>query len=248
MNRLLLVMIKKCSGCQYASIKPLPVPFFLVFLIFSCNIIAQSTDSQKEADYKNVLKGRAAKIVNALELSDSTIYYNVLDILINQYITVNKIHDESKLIVASKKQEKQTEEVTVAINTVQEKKSSLLLQQHELFIAHLNKVLTSGQIEKVKDGMTYNVLNVTFTAYQDMILTLTDEQKKQIYTWLIEAREKAMDEGSSDDKHKMFGKYKGKINNYLSSLGYDMKAEEKAWQQRLRDKREKEAANKQSES
>jgi hypothetical protein len=46
--------------------------------------------------------------------------------------------------------------------------------------------------------------------------------------WLVEAREIAMDCGSSEEKHYWFGKYKGKINNYLSAEGYDLKkAEEK---------------------
>ena len=89
--------------------------------------------------------------------------------------------------------------------------------------------------------MTYRVMPVTYAAYQDMILTLTTEQKEKIYNWLKEARELAMDEGSSEDKHKVFGKFKGRINNYLSSQGYDMKAEEKGWQQRIK---EKNAANK----
>jgi len=89
--------------------------------------------------------------------------------------------------------------------------------------------------------MTYRVMPITYTAYQDMIPALTVEQKEKIYNWLREARELAMDEGSSEDKHKVFGKYKGKINNYLSIQGYDMKVEEKGWQQRIK---EREAAKK----
>lgn len=242
MNRQLLVIVKKSLGCLSAPLKALPVLLLMFSFVYCTNADAQITDAQKEADYKEVVKGRAAKIVNTLGITDSANYYSVLETITNQYISLNKIHDQSKLAVAAIKQEKQAEEADAAIKVEAEKKSSLLLQQHADFFAQLKGLLTEGQLEKVKDGMTYNVLNVTFAAYQDMILTLTDEQKKQIYTWLVEAREKAMDEGSSDDKHKMFGKYKGKINNYLSSQGYDMKAEEKAWQQRLKEKRDKEAA------
>ena len=36
-----------------------------------------------------------------------------------------------------------------------------------------------------------------------------------------------MDAGSSDEKHAWFGKYKGKINNYLAAAGYNMKQAEK---------------------
>jgi hypothetical protein len=36
-----------------------------------------------------------------------------------------------------------------------------------------------------------------------------------------------MDAGTSKEKHAWFGKYKGKINNYLSAEGYNMKLAEK---------------------
>jgi hypothetical protein len=57
--------------------------------------------------------------------------------------------------------------------------------------------------------------------------TLTDEQKREILATLLEAREHAMDGGSSEEKHAIFGKYKGRINNYLSAEGFDLKAAEK---------------------
>jgi hypothetical protein len=44
---------------------------------------------------------------------------------------------------------------------------------------------------------------------------------------LLEAREHAMDGGSSEEKHAIFGKYKGRINNFLSAQGIDLKAAEK---------------------
>jgi len=56
---------------------------------------------------------------------------------------------------------------------------------------------------------------------------LSDEQKREILANLVEAREQAMDGGSSEEKHGIFGKYKGRINNYLSEQGYDLKAAEK---------------------
>ena len=84
--------------------------------------------------------------------------------------------------------------------------------------------------------MTYNVLPITYKAYQEEILTLTDEQKKQILVWLTEAREHAMDAESSDKKHAWFGKYKGRINNYLSAAGYDLKKEGIEWEKRRKAK------------
>jgi hypothetical protein len=93
--------------------------------------------------------------------------------------------------------------------------------------------------------MTYGVLQVTYKAYQDMLPGLTSEQKKQILAWLTEARELAMDAESSEKKHAVFGKYKGRINNYLSAAGIDMKKAEADWQQRLRERKEKAAAGQQ---
>lgn len=223
---------------------------FLVSFSVSATIIAQpGNDTDKEAAYKKVLTDRSAKIVNTLSIADSAKYKTVLADLVNQYFQLNTIHENNKQAIANIKAGAQTEEEkTKAINSLEEKKNAALLQLHGQFISLLQKQLSKEQVESIKNGMTYNVLNVTYTAYQDMIPTLTAAQKAKIYDWLLEAREKAMDEGSSDDKHKMFGKYKGRINNYLSGEGYNMKDEEKAWQQRLREKREKEAAAKQQQS
>ena len=35
-------------------------------------------------------------------------------------------------------------------------------------------------------------------------------------------------------KHAAFGKYKGRINNYLSKRGYDLVKERKAWYERIK--------------
>ena len=86
----------------------------------------------------------------------------------------------------------------------------------------------------MKDGMTYGVVPITYTGYLEMIPGLTEDQKKQIMAYLLEAREHAMDAGSSEEKHAWFGKYKGKINNYLSAAGYDLKKASEEWQRRLK--------------
>lgn len=98
---------------------------------------------------------------------------------------------------------------------------------HYAFLARLSAELAPAQVEKIKDGMTYGVLPNTFKVYQEMLPDLTPEQRTQILAWLAEAREHAMDAGSSKEKHGWFGKYKGRINNYLSKAGYDMKKAER---------------------
>lgn len=99
-------------------------------------------------------------------------------------------------------------------------------QLHGEFLSRLSAELSPGQVDQIKDGLTYGVLPLTYGVYLKMYPDLTDEQKAQIKAWLTEARELAMDGSTSDEKHAVFGKYKGKINNYLSKAGYDAKKAE----------------------
>lgn len=118
------------------------------------------------------------------------------------------------------------------------KKATEIQHLHDQFIDRLAQSLTAEQVDQVKDGMTYRVFPITYAAYQDELPQLTEEQKLQIYSWLKEAREKAMDAESSEKKHAVFGKYKGKINNYLSAAGYDMKKAGEEWQKRIKERQD----------
>jgi len=210
----------------------------IVFVIASFPAVhAQTTAAQPSDDYKKAITDRSAKIVNVLNLTDAVKYAKVQETVMNQYFGLNKIHDDNKAAVAAiQKQGLSKEDTEKAIKELTNKKSASLTQLHNEFIAHLKEQLTEDQIDQVKDGMTYRVFPITYAAYQDMIPALTITQKDQIYSWLKEARELAMDEGSSDDKHKVFGKYKGRINNFLSAAGYDMKKEGEEWQKRIKEK------------
>ncbi len=218
---------------------------FTCFIILFIAIIA---DAQTETDpaaieFRKTLHDRSVKIVTTLEIPDSGKHNKIVDLLTEQYFSLNKIHDKSKETIAViKSLQLPDEDKKGRIKKEEEEKMAQLSKLHKRFIAQLQKNLTEEEIEKIKDGMTYRVMPLTFAAYQEIILALTTEQKDKIYSWLKEARELAMDEGSSEDKHKVFGKFKGRINNYLSAQGYDMKKEEKAWQERLKGKKQKEVA------
>ena len=213
--------------------------FIICFIICLNAFVAKA---QTETDFRKTLHDRSVKIVSTLGLTDSGKYNSVVDLLTDQYLDLNKVHDKTKGSIASiNSLQLAGEEKISRIKIEEEKKVAQLSQLHKGFIAKLQTTLTDNQIEKIKDGMTYRVMPITYTAYLDMIPALTVEQKEKIYNWLSEARELAMDEGSSEDKHKVFGKYKGRINNYLSSQGYNMKAEEKGWQERMKEKKQKEA-------
>jgi hypothetical protein len=249
MNRFLLVI---SSFASYTKMHRVPVLNSLLRTIFSPTVFryillilivlsGYALFAQTDNAYRKVVTERSAKIVTTLEITDSNKYNKVVNQLADQYVALNTIHEEAKTaITAIKSQSLGKEEAELAIKKEEDKKMSRLLQLHATFIAHLKTGLTDEQVEKVKDGMTYRVFPLTFAAYQDMLPRLTAEQKNQIYTWLKEARELAMDAESSDKKHAVFGKYKGKINNYLSAAGYDMKKEGEEWQKRIKEREKKE--------
>ena len=207
-------------------------------LLYSLTSSAQTTTILEDSAYIKSINERATKIVTTLQITDQAKLQKAQEMVAMQYRALNQVHELSKGKVTGIKQSTSLskEAQAEAIKKEEEEKMSKLKQQHDAYIAQLKTVLTDAQVEMVKDGMTYRVLPITYTAYQDMIPTLTETQKQQIYTWLLEAREYAMDAESSDKKHQWFGKYKGRINNYLSSAGYDLKKEEEGWAARRKAK------------
>ena len=183
---------------------------FLFGLSALTSLYAQQPD---EVAYTKTLTDRSQKIVNALNISDTVVYKRVTDILVNQYKSLGLIHDSSD-----------TEDV----------KNLKLYNLHCEFIGKLASELRPEQIDKVKDGMTYSVVKVTYDSYCSMIPALKPEEKRQLMAWLVEAREHAMDAASSEKKHEWFGKYKGRFNNYLSQRGYDIGKERKNREEQLK--------------
>lgn len=203
----------------------------LLVLVFVLPVMGQGQE-----DYIRVLTSRADKIVKTLDISDSAKYIRVREILVNQYVSLGKIHDGADAKVKEIKASEVLKETRDSLVKITEsERDAALYQQHCAFVASLYGELSHEQVEAIKNGMTYNVLNVTYIAQLDMIPGLNDEEKRQIYTWLLEAREHAMDAASSEKKHAWFGKYKGKINNYLSSRGYDLTKERTEWNKRIKE-------------
>jgi hypothetical protein len=250
MKRVLLVLkLKQPSpvGNVLENLRPLfsaPIRFKTLCIIatFLCSItvFAQPSNEQQQEAYKKVILERVVKIVKPLEISDSVKYNKTVQLVAAQYYFLNDVYEKDKLAVGDVKQQIQDVDARAAALKEQEtKRSAILSQQHNSFIAQLKNDLSDEQIEKIKDGMTYRVLPITWAAYLDMLPRLTEEQKNKMYAWLREARELAMDAESSEKKHAVFGKYKGRINNYLSAAGYDMKKEGEEWQKRIKEREAK---------
>jgi len=182
-----------------------------------------------EAAYTRVVTERAEKIVGTLNLADPAQAKRVRDIVARQYRGLREIHDaiSAKTAEATKSAGADPTVVTAWVAVARVQGSVKLLQLHRYFVARLATELTPDDVDKVKDGMTYGIVDVTYKRYLEILPDLSDEQKREVLANLLEAREYAMDAGSSDEKHQIFGQYKGRINNYLSKAGYDLKQAER---------------------
>lgn len=187
----------------------------------------------RDKDYVNTILERSKKVTDALNITGTEKGTQVLNIVANRYFELNDIYEErdslkkaaSSLTGDAKKQ---------AQAFAESQKDSKLYRSHFAFDANLSLFLDEAGIETVKDVITYNVVKVTYDAQCDMIPTLKEEEKVQILAWLKEAREFAIDAESSRKKHEAFGKYKGRINNYLSKRGYDLTKEREEWAKRVK--------------
>ncbi|MDO4158948.1 MAG: DUF3826 domain-containing protein [Prevotellaceae bacterium] len=187
----------------------------------------------RNADYVNSILGRAKKVTDALKITDTDKGEQVKNIVANRYFKLNDIYEERDSLKKAAS-ELTGEQKKQAQAFAENQKDMKLYRSHFAFDADLSIYLTAEQIETVKDVMTYNVVKVTYEAQCDMIPTLKDEEKAQILAWLKEAREFAVDAESSRKKHEAFGKYKGRINNYLSKRGYDLQKERQEWEKRVK--------------
>lgn len=207
----------------------------LIFLVLTAPVYAQKSAAD-DAGYNQVIAARAYKIVNTLGIADSAKFKRVQNIIIDQYRNLSTIHDTRNAQVKEIKQQAADDKTATAakIKAIDDDVDVRLGKLHTAYLAKLATELNAGQVEQVKDAMTYNKVAVTYKGYLAEIPTLTEPQKEQIKAWLVEAREIAIDAESSEKKTAVFGKYKGRINNYLSAQGYDMKKEGEEWQKRIK--------------
>ena len=173
-----------------------------------------------EADYTRTITQRADDIVAKLDLTDAAQKTRMRDIIANQYRALRDLNNARDADVKAA--------ATPEAGNIVKNDAKLKVEfRHKEFLGQLGAEISPNDVDKVKDGLTYGVVPLTYGVYMEMLPNITQEQKTQIKAWLLEAREYAMDGGTSNEKHGWFGKYKGRINNYLGKAGIDMKQAEK---------------------
>jgi acylphosphatase len=212
----------------------------LCLLVLITSVKAVELDSKnRDPKYVETIVGRSQKIVDKLNLKDKTVARNVLNIVSNRYFELNDIFSKRDTTVNRiKRSALKGEAKNSAQKAAQNEKEAALYRSHFAFPANLSLYLNEAQVEAVKDGITFGVVKVTYDATLEMVPTLKEEEKTQILAWLKEGREFALDAETSNKKHEAFGKYKGRINNYLSKQGYDLVKEREGWYARIKAREE----------
>lgn len=191
----------------------------------------------RDPKYVESIIGRSQKIVDKLGITDAKTAEEVCNVIANRYFALNDIYEVRDKKVKEIKDSGLTGDAKDnALKAAENEKESALYRSHFAFPADLSLFIDAKQVEAVKDGMTYGVVMVTYKATTDMIPTLKEDEKAQIMAWLVEAREFALDAENSNKKHEAFGKYKGRINNYLSKRGYNLVKEREEWYKRIKAK------------
>ena len=212
--------------------------FFIVaaamMALYTTNVNAVELDTNgRDPKYVETIMQRSKKVTDALNISGTEKGEQVLNIVANRYFKLNDIYAERDSLKAVAKT-MTGEEKKRKMEYAEMLKDQKLYKSHFGFIADLSVYLTDAEVETVKDVLTYNVVNVTYKAQCDMIPTLKEEEKVQILAWLKEGREYAIDAESSKKKHEAFGKYKGRINNWLSKRGYNLTKEREEWAKKVK--------------
>lgn len=202
--------------------------------LYTTDVNAVELDSNgRDPKYVETIMQRSKKVTDALNISGTEKGEQVLNIVANRYFKLNDIYAERDSLKAVAKA-MTGDEKKQKMEYAEMQKDQKLYKSHFGFIADLSVYLTDAEVETVKDVLTYNVVNVTYKAQCDMIPTLKEEEKVQILAWLKEGREYAIDAESSKKKHEAFGKYKGRINNWLSKRGYNLTKEREEWAKRVK--------------
>lgn len=195
----------------------------LAFLFLSVSM----TFSQNNDSYWKTITERSEKIVAKLMLQDQVKQEKAVHIIRDQYYLLNACYTLRDLKI------KETSDKSLK-EQIQQETLSETGNLNQSFVQRLQGILSDQEVEGIKNGMTYHVYPNTVKAYQDMIPRLTTAEVHLIDSLLYEARDFAMQAESSEKKHAWFGKYKGKINNYLASHGYNLKEEGDKWAERLK--------------
>jgi hypothetical protein len=181
-----------------------------------------TTRPSADPKYRETIQKRATAAVDAAKVDDEVKRAAAVKMVETHYVGINDIHFDRDQAVNAATDDK-------AVSAARETAAKAVVVVHATFTKELAALLTAEQCDAVKDAMTYGVRTNTVRVYCEQLPKLTDEEKRAIQDFLLAGREDALVAGGADEKHEKFRIAKGKIANYLSKRGYDLKAAEKEW-------------------
>jgi hypothetical protein len=231
-----VAMVRQMNALQSLNLHARLIVAAIIFA--STTSATVSAQDATEAAYLKTVTERANKILAPINIDDDARRARVRDLIAQQYVALS--HHQRDFEARHKSASGpgvsalKTGSVTAAI---EQETDPELFTLHRSFVAKLSAELSAAEVDQVKDGITYGVVPLTYHRYLELLPGLSAEQKSVVLANLLEAREYAMDAGSSEKKHWWFDKYKGRINNYLSAQGFNMKEAEREWQAKRQQKK-----------
>ena len=210
----LLALTTACTAATPATATanaPAPVPA-------AAKATAPTPGLSPEAEYERKLENRCNDIMNTLALTDALKASSVRQVILDQYRALHSWQETNDRRMGELKKASHSPDAAVSAKAKTDLET-LMATRKDLrvaFLSALGKQLSQAQVDLVKDKMTYNKVQVTFTVYCAQNPWFTEENKAAVKAWLLEAREEAIDGGSADEKSDIFNKFKGRINNYIS--------------------------------
>lgn len=180
-----------------------------VYKTYDLKAIEPTVSADEWAKYEQSLGKRADEVLHDLALTDAAKAEHVKSSVVDYYKFLRGWHDrhDDKMKELSKNAKANASQIAI------ERKE--LTAGHEAFVADLGTILTPEQVELVKDRLCYKRPTIMYDGYTKDNPWLTAEQKAGVAKICADAREEAMDGGSSKEKHHIMDRYKGRITNYI---------------------------------
>lgn len=183
-------------------------------LSLSAEDIAEPIPAEDPA-FAPVAERRTGGIMEALEFDDEARAARVRRIVRNFMVDTKNINEGSKVPDDAKRARLEQARAT-------------------LFAGFEAEELDEEQRLTILNGLSANHYRINYDAFLNLVPDLTDEQKKYIHEQLADVCNEAILLNSGSEKGELFIHRRGRINNYLSDQGYDLKELSKARNARLR--------------
>ncbi len=186
-------------------------------------VSAPGAAAHATSDFERRIAGRAANQVKRLQLSDDERAGKARAVVTRFYRDLN---------AAQEQRDQQLQGIApgdlAQLHRAQFEADKRIQTVYGELIGGLAAIVDEKQIEALKDGMTFDMVPLSFATYQRLFPDMNARQKTQVYDWLVDAREIAIVAGSAETKLDVFRVNKMRMHAYLAAQGFDVDAVLKA--------------------